>query len=124
MYDVGPPTVYCNKNHTVSVEGNKVSLTCTAINDIDAIHSLQVNWYKGNQLLIPNENRVTVHNKTDETSRQLNSTLLLDPVHRSDHGIYTFRAFNHPHCYSESKIELIVHCTVELYAYSRQLANC
>ena len=67
-----------------------------------------------------NGNRVIVHNKTDKTSRQLNSTLLFDPVNRIDHGIYTCRAFNHPDCcYSESKMELIVQCMVELYAYSK-----
>ena len=119
MHDVGPPTVICINNHTVSVEGNKVSLTCTAINDIDANRSLQVNWYKGNQLVIPNGKRIIVHNKTDKTSRQLNSTLLLDPVHRSDHGIYTCRAFNHPDCHSDCIIPLTVHCTVDSYACSR-----
>ena len=115
MYDVGPPTVYCINNHTVSVEGDNVSLICIAINDINAIHSLQVNWFKGNQL-IPNGTDV-IHNKIDKTSRQLTSTLIFDPVNPSDHGIYTFRAFNQPESYSESKIEFIVECTVELCAY-------
>ena len=113
MYDVGPPTAYCISNKTVSLEGDKVRLICTSINDVDAIHSLQVNWYKGNQLVIPNGKRIIVHNKTDKTSRQLNSTLLLDPVNCSDHGIYTCRAFNHPDCYSDCIINLTVQCTVE-----------
>ena len=117
LHDVGPPIVYCNYNHTVSVEGDKVSLICSAINDVDAIHSLQVNWYKGNQL-IPNETHVTIHNKIDKTFRQLNSTLLLDPVNRSDHGIYTFRAINHPNCSSESRINLTVQCTVDIHMYT------
>ena len=118
MYDVGPPTAYCISNKTVSLEGDKVRLICTSINDVDAIHSLQVNWYKGNQLVIPNGKSIIVHNNTDETSRQLNSILLLDPVHRTDHGIYTFKALNHPNCSSESKIALIVQCMVDTYAHS------
>ena len=118
MYDVGPPTVYCIKNHTVSIEGDKISLNCNAINDIDADHSLQVNWYKGNQLVIPNENSVTIHNKTDEVTRQLNSTLLLDPVNLTDHGIYTCTALNHPESYSECRIDLMVQCMVDSYTYS------
>ena len=120
LHGVGPPTVYCINNHTVSVEGDKVNLICTAINDVDAIHSLQVKWYKGDQL-IPNETHVTIHNKIDKTSRQLNSSLLLDPVNRSDHGIYTFKALNHPYCSSESKINLIVQCMVDTYVYSSWL---
>ena len=117
MYDVGPPTAYCISNKTVSLEGDKVRLICTSINDIDAIHSLQVNWYKGNQLMIPNGNHVFVHNMTDKTSRQLNSTLLLDPVNPTDHEIYTCRALNHPESYSECSIDLTVQCTLDLYTY-------
>ena len=116
LHDVGPPIVYCINNHTVSVEGDKVSLICSAINDVDANHSLQVNWHKENQLVIPDGKRTIVHNKIDKFSRQLNSTLLLDPVNRTDHGIYTFRAFNHPNCSSESRINLIVQCMVDSYA--------
>ena len=102
----------------MSVEGDKVSLICSAINDVDANHSLQVKWYKENQLVIPDGKRIIVHNKIDKFSRQLNSTLLLDPVNRTDHGIYTFRAFNHPNCSSESRINLIVQCMVDSYAYT------
>ena len=117
MYDVGPPTAYCINNKTVSLEGDKVRLICTSINDFDAIHSLQVNWYKGYQLVIPNGNRVFVHNMTDKTSSQLNSTLLLDPVNPTDHEIYACRALNHPESYSECSIDLTVQCTVDLYTY-------
>jgi len=96
----------------VSLEGTKINLICNAINDVDAIHSLQINWYKGNTLVIPNGKRITLYNVTSEPSRQLNSTLLLDPVNRSDDGEYTCRAFNHPNSYSESKTNLIVQCKV------------
>ena len=112
MYDVGPPTVYCINNHTVSVEGDKVNLICTVINDVDAIHSLQVNWYKGDQLVTPNGKHITVHNRSDKSSGQLNSTLSLDPVNRSDYGTYTIKAFNDRNSCSESRITLTVQCTV------------
>ena len=96
----------------MSVEGDKINLICITINDVDAVHSLQVKWYKGNQLVVPNGKRVIIHNETDKTSRHLNSTLLLDPVNPSDHGIYTIRAFNYEDCYSESRINLTVQCMV------------
>ena len=124
MCDVGPPTVYCINNHTVSVEGDKVSLICTTINDVDANDSLQVNWYKGNQLVTPNGKHITVHNISDKSSRQLNSTLSLDPVNRSDYGVYTIRVFNDRNSYSESRINLTVQSmvaqfkTVYIYIYS------
>jgi len=47
--DAGPPIIHFISSCTVSLEVDKVNLTCSAINDIDAIHSLQVNWYKGNK---------------------------------------------------------------------------
>ena len=112
MYDVGPPTVYCINNRTVSVEGDRATLICTVINDVDAIHLLQVNWYKGDQLVTPNGKHITVHNKNDKSSGQLNSTLSLDPVNRSDYGVYTIRVFNDRNSYSESRINLTVQCTV------------
>jgi len=94
----------------VSPEGDKVNLICIAINDVDAIHLLHVNWYKGNTLVMPNMKHIILYNETDKASRQLNSTLLLDPVNRTDHGEYTCRAFNHPDSYSESKTNLTVQC--------------
>ena len=101
----------------MSVEGETVNVTCTAINDVDAIRSIQVNWYKGNQLVIQDGVRIIVHNKSDKTSRQLTSTLSLDPVNPNDHGIYTFKALNHHDSYSESKINLTVQCMAHSYTY-------
>ena len=108
MMYIGPPTVHCINNHTVSVEGDRASIICTAINDVDAGHSLRIKWYKGDQLLTPNGKRITVHNKSDKTSGELNSTLILDPVNHSDHGVYSIRAFNDHDSYSESRINLTV----------------
>jgi len=110
--NAGPPIIHFISSHTVSLEGDKVNLICSAINDIDAIHSLQVNWYKGNTLVIPNGKHVMLHNETAKSFRELNLTLLLDPVNRTDHGEYTCRAFNHPDSYSESKIILTVQCKI------------
>ena len=116
-YYVGPPSITFISNHTMSIEGHKVHLICTAVNDASApTHSLQVNWYFKNQLVMPNGTRITIHNETDTSSRQLKSTLLLDPVHPSDHGEYTCRASNHHNSYSESRTKLTIKCMVYLYA--------
>ena len=98
----------------MSLEGDQVNLTCSATNDVDAIHSLQINWYKGNKLLIPNGKSIKLNNKTDTASRQLNSTLQYGSVNRTDDGVYTCRAFNHDDSFSESKTNLTIECMVFL----------
>ena len=109
---IGPPSITYISNQTVSAEGNKVSLVCFAINDVDAIHSLQINWHKGNKPVLSNRNHILLYNKADNVSRQLSSTLLFDPVSRTDDGEYTCQAFNHNDSFSEAKTNLSVQCMV------------
>ena len=96
----------------MSAEGNKVSLVCVAINDVDAIHPLQISWYKGNKSVISNGKHILLYNKADNVSRQLSSTLLFDPVSRTDDGEYTCQTFNHNDSFSEAKTNLSVQCMV------------
>ena len=88
-------------------EGDKVNLICSVVNDVDAIHPLLINWYKGNKLVMPDGKRIITH---DEGDRCLSSTLLLDPVNRTDDGVYTCGAFNRHDSFSESKTTLTVQC--------------
>ena len=83
--------------------GDKVSLVCTAINDVDAIHSLQINWYKGDKVIKQNDSHIISQNNT--------STLFFDPVNRTNDGIYTCRASNRYDSFSEAKTNLTVQCT-------------
>ena len=108
-YNIGHPIVKFTTNHTVLLEGDEVSLICCAVNDVDAIHPLQINWYKQDKLVVPDAygKRIILR---DEGSRCLNSTLLLDPVNRTDDGVYTCRAFNRNDSFSESKTTLNVQC--------------
>ena len=108
MYEciVGPPINF--SSHIISSEGEKVNLICVAANPIN---SLQINWYKGNDLVLPNDDRIITY---DEPAKCLNSTLLLDPVNRTDDGVYTCRTFNLNGSFSESKINLTVECTYSL----------
>ena len=115
MLFVGPPIVSSISNHTVSLEGDKVKLLCTAINDAHANYSLQIKWYKGNNLIVPNEKRILLYNETNEDSMQLKSTLLLDPTNRSDDGVYTCQAVNHPDLHSELQTNLTVECEMINY---------
>ena len=106
----GPPVIKFISNDTMSPEGDKVNLICSAVNDVDAIHPLQIYWYKGNKLVTPNGRPIILHSETDNATRQLNSTLLLDPVNRTDDGVYTCRAFNRNDSFSESNTTLIIQC--------------
>ena len=112
MYNTGPPIIKFITNHTMSPEGDKVNLICSAVNDVDSIHPLQIHWYKGNKLVTRNGKHIILYNETDNASRQLNLTLLLDPVNRTDDGVYTCRAFNRNDSFSESKTNLTVQCMV------------
>ena len=94
----------------MSPEGDKVNLICSAVNDVDAIHPLQIYWYKGNKLVTPNGRHIILYSETDNATRQLNSTLLLDPVNRTDDGVYTCRAFNRNDSFSESNATLTIQC--------------
>ena len=92
------------------LEGDKVNLLCTVINDVHANHSIQVNWYKGNKLIRPDGKRILLYNETIEDSMQFKSILTLDPVIPDDDGLYTCQTFNHPDLYSESETSLMVEC--------------
>ena len=94
----------------MSPEGDKINLICSAVNDVDAIHPLQIYWYKENKLVTPNERHIILYNETDNATRQLNSTLLLDPVNCTDDGVYTCRAFNRNDSFAESNTTLTVQC--------------
>ena len=91
----------------MSQVGSKVSLVCTAVNDVDAIHSLQISWYKGNHLIEQNGIHIIYQNNT-----LVQGVLIFDSVNRTDDGIYTCRASNRNDSFSESKTELTVQCTV------------
>ena len=111
--NVGPPIIIFISNDTVSLEGSKINLFCAAIDDVDAIHPLQVNWYKGNKLVTPHGKQIVIHNENANASRLLNSTLLINSVNRIDDGEYKCRAFNHHDSFSESnKTNLVVQCMI------------
>ena len=112
---VGPPIVTFISNHTVSLEGDKVKLLCIVINDAHANYSIQINWYKGNDLIVPNGKHVLLYNETTKASKQLKSSLLLDVVNSTDDEVYTCQAVYHPDSHSESQVNLTVECKMISY---------
>ena len=90
------------------IENNKAQLVCIATNDYDAIHELQVIWYKttdGIKTSLLEKPRC--HTCSNGTVSKL---LLIDPVSHHDAGEYTCRAFNHHQSYKETTTFLTVEC--------------
>ena len=99
----------------MSLEGDKVNLVCTVINDVHANHSIQVSWYKNGKLIQPDRKSILLYNETIKDFIQFKSILTLDPVIPNDDGLYTCQAFNHPDLYSESETNLTVECKLATY---------
>ena len=109
---VGPPVIDYVNEEIVSLEGRKVLLTCAVTNDADAVGALTIVWYNsvGDEVK-PERGHILVYNRTISNTGQVESVLLFDPVHHTDHGDYTCRASNNPHTFVESKTSLTVECT-------------
>ena len=114
---LGSPNITYYSNEIITFEGSKVNLVCNATNDGDAIDPVQISWYNGTQLLEPDGKYVTIYNKHDTATDQIHSILVLDSINSTDDGEYSCRAFNHPLCYTETKINLTVECEF-LYNYN------
>ena len=53
---------------------------------------------------------MTIYNHYDNTTNQMSSVLLFDPVNHTDHGEYICRAATYSSCYTENAINLTVEC--------------
>ena len=113
-----PPSITYISDQTVSFEGRKVKLTCNAINDVDVDYPVQIKWYnsKGKQVQIVNKH-VLIYNNTNNVTGEIQSVLFIDPVHHTDTGMYTCRAYNHPRCYNEDKVNLTVECELSVFVF-------
>ena len=102
----------------MSVEGNKVKLSCNATNDPDAVHPLQVYWYNsdGDQVISDGEH-VLVYNSIGPGSDQAQSVILFDHVNRTDDGTYTCRAYNDPNSTADKNTSLTVECKLSRYVF-------
>ena len=110
MCTLGSPSITYYSSRIVTFEGDKVNLLCNATNDGDAIDPVQISWYNGTKLLKSDGKNVTVYSKYNSVTDQIQSILVLDSVNNTDDGEYICRAFNHPFCYTEEKINLTVEC--------------
>ena len=94
------------------LEGNKTRLVCNATNDADAVNHMQITWFHNNlksiHPVVPDNIRVIIHNVQYSSGRQLHSTLFLDPINRTDEGVYICKANNHPRSVTESSTKVMI----------------
>ena len=69
---------------------------------------MQIVWYNKDNVTISGQQHVI--ESRDNITTELQSTISFDPVNRSDEGVYTCRAFNHPQSYIELKTEVNFEC--------------
>ena len=109
---LGPPKITYISPDMTYLEGNKTRLICNATNDADAVNEVQITWFHNNltsiQPIVPDNIRVIIHNVQNSSSRQLHSTLFLDPINRIDEGIYICKASNHPRSVTESSTKVMI----------------
>ena len=93
------------------LEGNKTRLVCNATNDANAVNQVQITWFYKNLTsvhpIVPDNSRVIIHNENSSGS-QLHSTLFLDPINRTDEGVYICKASNHPRSNTESSTKVMI----------------
>ena len=94
------------------LEGNKTRLICNATNDVDAVNQVQITWFYKNvtsmHQVLPDNRRMIIHNVKYSSGRQLYSTLFLDPINRTDEGVYICKASNHPQSNTESSTKVMI----------------
>ena len=94
------------------LEGRKTILVCNATNDVDAVNKVQITWFYKNltslHQVVPDNHRVIIHNVENSTTRQLHSTLFLDPINRTDEGVYVCKASNHPQSNTELSTKVMI----------------
>ena len=122
MY-IGPPAITFIVNSTITFKGNKVNLTCSATNDVDAINPLSIDWHNPEGVKLKGDGRhVLVYNTTDPVTREVQSVLLFNRVNHNDSGEYTCHAFNDKDCFTEDKTNLTVECECSVdYNYCSHL---
>ena len=109
---LGPPQITYISPDMIYLEGNKTRLVCNATNDVDAVNQVQIAWFHKNLLsihpVVPDNIRVIIHNVKNSSIRQLHSTLFLDPINRTDEGVYICKASNHPQSVTESSTKVMI----------------
>ena len=105
-----PPTIKLSSTKIYAVEGQNITLTCTATNDVDSPYGVQVSWFGPTGQVVENNNR-NIYISNIKIGNVVTSALKMNPVNRSQTGINKCRATNHPNSGTEMNFTVSVECT-------------
>ena len=104
-----PPKVELSSTKVDAVEGQNVTLTCTATNDDDSPYGAQVSWVGPNGQAIVNNNK-DFYISNIKIENVVTSALKMRPINHKQTGVNKCRATNHPSSSTEMEFTITVEC--------------
>jgi len=105
-----PPTIKLSTTKIDAVEGQNITLTCTATNDVDSPYEIKVTWLGPTGQTIENNDR-NFYISNIKIGSVVTSALKMIPINHKQTGINKCRATNHPDSSSEINFNVMVECT-------------
>ena len=106
---IDPPTIELSSTTVDAVEGQNVTLTCTATNDADSPYDAQVSWIGPTGQVVSNNNR-DIYISNIRIGGVVTSALKMMPINHKQTGVNKCRATNHPSSSNEMNFTVTVEC--------------
>ena len=104
-----PPTIELSTTEIDAVEGQNITLTCTATNDVDSPYDAQVSWRGPTGQVITNNNR-DFYISNIKIGNVVTSALKMKPINHKQTGVNKCIATNHPSSSTEMNFIVTVEC--------------
>ena len=109
IFATDPPTIELSTTEIDAVEGQNITLTCTATNDVDSPYDAQVSWLGPTGQVITNNNR-NFYISNIKLENVVTSALKMKPINHKQTGINKCIATNHPSSSTEMNFTITVEC--------------
>ena len=104
-----PPTIELSTPKIDAVEGQNITLTCTATNDVDSPFIAQITWLGPmGQVIQSNDRDFYISNI--RIGNVVTSALKMKPINHKQTGVNKCRATNHPSSSTEMDFTVKVEC--------------
>ena len=108
-YYVDPPSIELSSTKVDAVEGQNITLTCTATNDDDSPYDAQISWIDPTGRVISSNNR-EFYISNIKLGNVITSALKMRPINHKQTGVNKCRATNHPSSSTEMNFTVTVEC--------------
>ena len=89
-----------------------MTVTCTAMNDVDSPYDTHITWFGPNGQVIESNDDISISNiKIDNV---MTSALKFEPINHTQAGINKCKATNHPNSSSEMNVVVTVECKLRI----------